>query len=151
MASALKDKLREDLKSALKAKDEKKSSTLRMLMASIQNKEIELVKKDEGLSDDEILSVIKSEVKKRNDAVTAFNDGGRPELAENEKQELSILQVYLPPELPDEEIEKTVKETIKELSAGPQDFGKVMKEAMAKLKGQAGGDRVSKKVKEFLK
>lgn len=147
----LKEKFRQDLKTALKEKNETKNSTIKMLLAAVQNKEIELGKKETGLTDDEFLSVIKSEVKKRQDALTAYDSAGRPELAEKEKAELNILQSYLPPELSDEEVEKTVKESIKELSASsPQDFGRVMKDAMAKLKGKARGDRVGKKVKELL-
>ncbi len=149
--SPLKEKIRQDLKTALKERDERKTSTIKMLLAAVQNKEIELGKKETGLTDDEFLSVIRSEVKKRQDALSAYDSAGRPELAEKEKAELTILQSYLPPELSDEEIEKIVKESVKELSASsPQDFGRVMKETMAKLKGKASGDRVGKKVKESL-
>ncbi|MCG2695188.1 GatB/YqeY domain-containing protein, partial [Candidatus Parcubacteria bacterium] len=108
-------------------------------------------KKDEGLTDDEIIKIIKSEAKKRNDAIEAYTKGGRNELAQKEKEELAILKAYLPKELPDEEIEKIVKEAIIETKAeSMEEFGNIMKEAMIKLKGQADGKRVSEIVKKLL-
>lgn len=144
----LKDKIKEDLKDALKQRNAVSSSTLKMLWAAIINKEIELNKKAEGLSDEEILSVIRSEVKKRQDSIDAYLKGGRPELADNEKKEQELLKTYLPADLMDEEIEKIVKEALGE--SEKKDFGAIMKVVVAKTKGRADGQRVSKKVKEAL-
>jgi uncharacterized protein YqeY len=148
---SLKENIQNDLRSGLKEKDENKTSTLKMLSAAIINKEIELQKKEEGLTDEEIQDVIRSEIKKRNDAIEAYEQNDRTEQAEKEKAELEILKAYLPPEISDEELEKTVKETIEQLEASsPQEFGKVMGALMPKLKGKASGNRISAKVKELL-
>ncbi len=149
--AALKQTIRDDLKESLKQKDELKTMVLKMIVSSINNKEIELKKKEEGLSDEEIRKVIKSEAKKRTDAIEAYTKANRQDLSEKEEKELTIIKKYLPEELSNEEIEKIVKETIKETGAkSMQDFGKIMKEAMMKTKGQADGNRVSKIVKELL-
>ncbi|MFC1751606.1 GatB/YqeY domain-containing protein [Patescibacteria group bacterium] len=148
---SLKDKLQEDMISALKEKKEVEGSVLKMLKSAVINTEIKENKKDDGLSDEEILKIIKSEVKKRNDAISAFTKGGRDELAQKEKKELIILKAYLPKELPDEEIEKIVNAVVTETKASSMtDFGNVMKEAMAKLQGQADGKKVSEMVKKLL-
>ena len=147
-----KQKIQSDLTTALKEKDYTKISVLKMLLASVINKEIELSKKDEGLPKEEIQKVIRSETKKRHDSIEAYTKADRPDLADKEKRELAVLKPYLPEELPDEKIEKIVKETIEETSADSmQDFGKVMKEAMIKIKGRADGKKVSEAVKKFLK
>lgn len=147
----LKDKIQNDMISALKERKEIEGSVLKMLRASVINAEIKQNKKDEGLTDDEIIKIIKSEAKKRNDAIEAYTKGGRNELAQKEKEELAILKAYLPKELPDEEIEKIVKEAIIETKAeSMEEFGNIMKEAMIKLKGQADGKRVSEIVKKLL-
>lgn len=144
----LKDKIKEDLKNALKQRNTVSSGALKMLWAAIINKEIELNKKVEGLSDEEILSVIRSEAKKRQDSIDAYLKGGRPELADNEKKEQELLKTYLPADLTDEEIEKIVKEALRE--SEKKDFGAIMKVVVVKIKGRADGQRVSKKVKEAL-
>lgn len=145
------DKLKTDLVEALKAKDELKASTLRMLLAEITNKEIELKKKESGLSDEEIYQVIKSEAKKRKDAAEGFKKGDREQLALKEEKEREILEEYLPEEISDDELKKVVEEGVKEAGAeNLADFGKAMKSIMPKLKGGASGDRVSKLVREIL-
>lgn len=152
MANTLKQKLNQDLKEALKKKDEMTVSVLRMVLSSILNKEIEFRKKDIGLSDSEVLETLSSEVKKRKDSVREFEKGGRFDLAEREKEELEILKNYLPPEMPDEEIIRIVGEGIREANAeSEKDFSKVMKVVMPILKGRAGGDRVTKIAREMLK
>lgn len=145
----LKEKIQSDLKTALKEKGEIKSSALRMLLSAVGNKEIELKKKKEGLSEEEFQNVIRSEAKKRKDSVEAFTKAERPELAEKEKTELLILQEYLPPELSEEEIEKTVKEVVANMP-DEKDFGKIMGQTMAKLKGRADGKKVGEIVKKLL-
>lgn len=152
MANTLKQKLNQDLKEALKNKDEMRVSVLRMVLSSILNKEIELRKKDIGLSDSEVLEVFSSEVKKRKDAIMEFEKGGRSDLVDRENKELEILKNYLPPEMPDEEIIRIINEGIREIDAkSEKDFGKVMKAVMPILKGKAAGDRVTIIVKEMLK
>ncbi len=151
MAEGLGKKIAEDLKSAMKASDALRVSTLRMAQSSIKNKEIALLKKEVGLSDEEICDVLKNEVKKRNDAAVEFEKAGRIELSGKEKSEAFILSVYLPQELSDEEIKRILKEGIREAGATSQaDFGKVMKVSMPVLKGKASGDRISAMLKKLL-
>jgi len=147
----LKDKIAEDQKNALKEGDALRLSTLRMLSAAVANKEIELRKKDVGLSDREILDVISSEAKKRKDASQGYRTGGREELAQKEEAELKILQSYLPPEISEEDLRRIIKDGIREAgAANQQDFAKVMKVIMPTLKGKASGDRISGALKEEL-
>ncbi len=147
----LKEKLQSDQKDAMKAGDKARLSTLRMLSAAISNKEIDLRKKDIGLSDEEILEVIGSEARKRKDSIMEFEKAGRAELAVQEKSELDVLQTYLPPELPDDEVTRIVQAGVRETGAtSDKDFGKAMKAIMPHLKGKASGDRISKILKEEL-
>lgn len=144
----LKQKIADDLKSALKKREAAKLSTLRMLSAAIANKEIELRKKDIGLSDKEVLDVVAQEAKKRKDATSEYKKGGREDLAEKEKKELLTLQIYLPPEISDEDLLRIVENGIREAGAtGEKDFGKVMRIIMPILKGRASGERVSSALK----
>lgn len=139
------------MKAAMKKGDTLTVSTLRMVASAISNKEIELRKRDIGLSDQEVLDVIASESKRRKDAAAEFEKGGRPELAEKEISELNILKAYLPPEISDEDLIRIVKDGIREAGAsGPQDFAKVMKVVMPTLKGKASGDRISGVLKAEL-
>lgn len=147
----LKEKISRDLKTALKNSEAFSLSTLRMLWAAISNKEIELRKKDVGLSNQEVLEVISHEAKKRGDAAAEYKKGGRTDLAKKEEEERLILSRYLPPELSEEEILRIVKEGIREVgAAGKQDFGKVMKIVMPTLRGKASGDKITKLLKEEL-
>ena len=147
----LKNKIKENLKEAMKNKEATRLSTIRMLLAAIANKEIELGKKEEGLNDVEVLDVIRSETKKRRDAIAGFEQGGRTELAAQEKEELTILEMYLPPEISDEELLMAVKKTINDIqAASPADFGKVMKILSPLLKGKASGSRIADAVREEL-
>jgi len=148
---SLREKLEEDLKTAMKAGDALRVSTLRMAQSAIHNKEIQLLKKDTGLSDEETVEVLKSEVKKRKDAVLEFGKAGRTDLAEKEKKEAEILSAYLPAEMSDEDLERILKYGIREVAAsGEKDFGKVMKASMPVLKGKASGDRISAMLKKLL-
>lgn len=150
----MKDKVQQDIKDAMRSKDELRLSVLRMLSSAIHNRELEKRAKsgqEEALNKEETVAVIRSEVKKRKDAIAEFEKGGRKELAEKEIAESKILEAYLPAEISEEEIEKIVREVV--AAAGvvtPKDFGRVMGEAMKKIKGQASGDRVSGAVKKFL-
>ena len=145
----MKQNIQEELKKALLQRDELKTGTLRMLLAALINKEKE---KNQGpLTEEQIQSVILSEVKKRKEAVEAFTKGGRPEMADKESKELEILQKYLPEQLPEEEVRKLVQEAIAQTGAAKaQDMGKVMAVLMPKVKGKADGAFVSAVVKELL-
>ncbi|HIC84870.1 MAG TPA: GatB/YqeY domain-containing protein [Desulfobacterales bacterium] len=145
---ALNDRIVEDLKEAMRSRDQLKTSCLRMLKTSIKNRQIE---KGRELSDDEILSVISSLVRKGKEAAQEYRKAGRQDLAEKEERELEVFYTYLPKQLSDEEIEQRLREIISQVSAtGPKDLGKVMKIAMAKMAGQAEGKKVSQIAKGLL-
>ncbi|MEK7649664.1 MAG: GatB/YqeY domain-containing protein [Patescibacteria group bacterium] len=145
------EKLRADLKSAMQAGDQKRTGTLRMLFSAIKNKEIEERKKDIGLGDQDVIAVVQREAKKRKDAIAEYEKAGRPELAESEKEELAILAVYLPEELPDEEIIRIIQDGIRQLGTpSEKDTGALMKIIMPSLKGRASGDRITKLAKDAL-
>jgi len=142
------EKLSDDYKDALRSGDKIKVSVLRMIKAAVKNREIE---KGSLLSDDEIFAVFRSFVKRANESIEQFSKAGRMDLAEKEKEELSIMQGYLPLQPGEDEIRKLVKEIISETgAAGPKEMGKVMKAVMAKTKGLADGKLVSNLVKEML-
>ncbi|EKE25744.1 MAG: hypothetical protein ACD_5C00047G0005 [uncultured bacterium] len=147
----LKEKITSDLKEAMKAGEVKKRDTLRLLDSAIKNTEIEKKKREEGLNDEEVLEVISKAVKQRQDSIKQFEEGGRPELAEGEKEELAILVPYLPAQLPVEEVRKIVEETISQMGAtSSADLGKVMGAAMGKMKGQIDGNVVRQIASEIL-
>lgn len=161
----LKEKLQQDIKDALKARNSEKRMVLSMVLNSVKNRELEkrtalskteqdLSKLEEGshLSDDEIITVIASEVKKRKESVTSFEQGGRPELAQKEQSEISILMTYMPEQMNDETIRVEVKKAIREAGVSSQkDMGKIIGAVMAKIKGRADGQAVTRIVKEELK
>lgn len=137
-----------DLKTAMKAKDKEKLSTLRMLQAAIKNKQIELGKE---ISDDEISQIVLKEIKQRKDSIDQYKKGGREELAQKEQSEIEILEKYMPEQLSKEEIKKVIDNTIQKINAeGPQDMGKVMSATMSELKGKADGSTISQLVKDSL-
>ena len=145
---SLKDKIEEDFKNAFKNKEQEKLDVLRMLKSSIQNWEIDNKKEPD---DKDVVSLINKEVKKRKESIVTYKSGGRPELAEKEKSELAILKVYLPEEMPEEEITKIVKEAISEVDAkGMDDIGKVMAKVMSELSGKADGQIVNNIVRSEL-
>ena len=162
----LKTKIEEDFKNFLKEKKETEVSTLRMLKAAIFNKEKEKryklsqekpelneeeLEKESKLSDEEVMGVISSEIKKRNEALLLFEKGKREDLIKKEKSEMKILQNYLPKQLSEEEIKKLAKEVMKKVGVKDiKDMGKVMSELIPKVKGKADGGLVSKIVKELL-
>ena len=147
----LHQQISEDLKQSMKTGDTLRTSTLRMLLAAVQNKEISLIKKDTGLSEEEFLQVIRSEVKKRKEAAVEFEKGGRAESAEKEKKEAEILEAYLPAEMTDEEIDTLVQKIATEQGAiSAKEFGAVMKAVMTQTSGRAEGNRVAEAVKRVL-
>ncbi|MDE2001457.1 MAG: GatB/YqeY domain-containing protein [Patescibacteria group bacterium] len=141
-------KIMGDLKEAMKAGAADKVGVLRMLNAAIKNKAIEKGK-DAVLSEEEALQVVAKEAKKRRESILAFEQGGRPDLAEGEKKELAILEAYLPAQMSREEVAAAVDKIL----AGMPDKsnqGLVMKAVMAEMKGKADGKMVSEIVKEKL-
>jgi len=162
----LKIKIEEDFKSALKEKRKAEIATLRMLKAAIFNKEKEKryklsqekpeftgeeLEKESNFIDEEVMSVIFSEIKKRKEAILEFQKGKREDLTKKEKAEMKILQSYLPEQLPEKEIKKLAQESIEKIGAkNLKDMGKVMSELMPKLRGKAEGSLTSKIVKELL-
>ena len=147
----LKEKINQDLKSAMKAGETKRRDTLRLLDSAIKNTEIEKGKRETGLSDEEVLEAIGRAVKQRQDSIRQFEEGGRPELAEIEKEELAILMPYLPAQLSQEEISDIARTVITEAGAtSPADLGKVMGQIMAKVKGKADGNIVREITKKIL-
>lgn len=146
---SLNEKLSEDLKASMKAKDETKTAVIRQIKTAVMNAEIKLKKE---MTDDDIVSVIFSLSKSHNESIESFTKGNRPELAEKEKQELEIIMGYLPKQLTDDELREIVKETIAAVNAqSAKEMGKVMGAVMPKVKGRADGTKIGIIVKEFLK
>jgi uncharacterized protein len=147
----LREKIPEDLKNALRNRSELELSVLRMLQAAIRNKEIELKKGKEFLTDEEVIEVVSGEVKRRKEAVSEYTKANRQELADKEKAEVDILMRYMPKQMEEEEIRLETRNVIDEVSAlSVKDMGKVMKSIMPRLKGRAEGSLVSRIVREEL-
>jgi len=145
---ALRERLDEDLKSAMREKDQLRLSTIRMLKSAIKYREIELMK---TLDDPGIVGVIGSEMKRRRDSVEQYKAGNRQDLADKEDAELRILQAYLPQQLSAAELEGKVDEVIARVGAkGPKDMGAVMKALLPEVQGRADGKVVSEIVKQRL-
>ncbi len=145
---SLKEKIQKDFIEAFKAREEIKSSVLKMLQAAIKNAEIE--KKGE-LDDGQIIQAISKESKKRKDAMAAFEKGGRNEMAEKEKKEFDILSAYLPEQMPEDDVRRLAEKAVKESGAsGMREFGKVMSILMPQIKGRADGLLVGGIVKQLL-
>ncbi len=142
-------KVDEDLKSAMKGRDELKVSCLRLLKAAASNAAIQKGKAD--LEDAEVIDVIAKLIKQRGESVEAYTKGNRPELAEKERKEAEILKAYLPAQMPDEELKSIIQAAVKETGAGgPQGMGAVMKAVLPKVAGRADGGKVSRFVREAL-
>jgi uncharacterized protein YqeY len=148
---SLREKISSDLKNALRDRKAVDLSVLRMLQSAIRNKEIEKKRGDAGLTDEEVVEVIMSEIKKRKEAIEGYIKGQRQDLVDKEKAELEILMNYMPRQMGDAEIREEAKKAIEEAGAKtPQDMGKVMKILMPRMKGKADGALVNKIVKEEL-
>ena len=150
--SALKDRLRADLTTAIKARDELRASTLRMVLTSITNAEV-AGKEARELSDDDILGVLSTEAKRRREAATAFADGGREEMAAKEAAEGEVIAEYLPTPLTDTEIAELVTAAIAQTGAadeGMRAMGKVMGVVTPQVKGRADGGAVAAEVRRQL-
>ena len=139
----------EDLKVAMKARDELKVSALRMLKAAASNAAIQ--KGKASLEDAEVIDVIGKLIKQRAESVEAYTKGNRPELAEKERKEAAILKAYQPAQMPDAELTAIIQAAIRETGAsGPQGMGAVMKAVLPKVAGRADGGKVSQFVREAL-
>ena len=144
----LKQKIENDLRQALRMKDNVRRSVIRLLMAAIKNTEIA---QQSALGDADILGVIAKEVKQRHESIEAFKQGNRPDLVAKEEAELAVLQEYLPEPATREEITAEARRVIAEVGAqGPHDKGKVMPQLITKFKGRAGGREVNEVVTELL-
>ncbi len=144
----LKQKLVDDLKQALKGGDTVRRDTIRLVMSAINNAEIA---KQTKLSDGDVLGILAREVKQRQESIDAFVKGGRQDLADKEKAEMTILQSYMPAQVSHDEIVATAQRIIAEVGAhSPQDKGKVMPKIIAELKGKADGREINNVVTELL-
>lgn len=144
----LKEQLTEAMKTAAKAKDKLKLSTIRMVRSEIKNREIAQQKE---LNDDEILKLLGTMVKQRKDSISQFKKGGREDLAAKEEQELEILGAYLPEQMTAAEVEEIVKKVIAETgAASKKDMGKVMQAVMSRVAGRADGKEVNRMVSSLL-
>ncbi len=144
MASALYDKLMDELKTSMKAHDTVATNAIRGVIAKVKDVTVNAGKE---MSDDAVLQVIAKGVKQREESIAQFMAAGRAELAEHEKAEMELLKKYLPAQLAEEEVAAVVKAVVAETGAtSKKDMGKVMKEVMARVKGQADGKLVSKLV-----
>ncbi|HEX3899859.1 MAG TPA: GatB/YqeY domain-containing protein [Mycobacteriales bacterium] len=147
---SLKERLRADMTASMKARDELRTGTLRMVLSAVTNEEVS-GKSARELSDDEVITVLGREAKKRREAAEAFDGAGRTELAERERAEGQILDEYLPAQLSDEEINAIVTAAIAESgAAGPQAMGQVMKAVQPQTAGKAEGGRVAAEVRRQL-
>jgi uncharacterized protein len=143
-----KDRLQQEMREALKAGQKVRLGALRMLAASVKNREVEL---GHELSDEELVEVAGREVKRRKEAAEAFADGGRPELAEKEREEQAVLENYLPAQLSEDEVAALIEEALGATgAAGPGDLGKVMGYVMGKAKGRVEGGTVNRLVRARL-
>ena len=150
---SLKERITEDMKAAMRAKDSERLGTIRLLTAALKQKEV-----DERieLDDTQVIGVIDKLVKQRKDSITAFEQAGRQDLVDKEKAELQVLQAYLPARLSAEEVAAEVRAVLDSLAgelgraAGPADMGKVMAAAKARLAGTADMEAVSAAVKAAL-
>ena len=148
---ALKDQLDQDLKAAMRARDENRVSTIRMLKAAVSNFELARTDpngKDAGkpITEADLLGVVERQIKQRRESIEMFQKGNRPELAAKEAAEMAVLEGYLPKQLTREEIKTEVQAIVAELDT--REFPRIMREAAARLKGRADGRVVNQVVKE---
>ncbi|MCZ0704020.1 uncharacterized protein YqeY [Natronobacillus azotifigens] len=146
---SLLERLNQDMKQAMRNKDKQTLSVIRMVKASLQNESIKLG--NDELSEEQELTVLTRELKQRKDSLHEFKEAGRDDLVENLNNEINVLQVYMPEQLSNEELETIVLQTIEEVNAtSKQEMGKVMGALMPKVKGKADGTEVNKLVQKHL-
>ena len=144
----LKEKLLSNMKEAMKSKDSVKLGTVRSVISAVKNQEIDLKKE---LSEEEILTIVSREVKKRKEAAVLDEKGNRPELKDKEIQEMKILQTYLPEQVSEKDLRRRIQEVINETGAeGMKDFGKVMKTLVPEFKGKADNSLIKELANEYL-
>ncbi len=144
----LRDKIETDTKTALKAGEKDKVSTLRMLNAALKNKQID---KRRPLVEEEVVETVRSLIKQRKDSIEQFAKGGRQDLVDKETAEVAVLEAYLPQQLPREELEAMVRDVITQTGAqGAKDMGKVIKALIPMVAGRADGKLISELVKHAL-
>ncbi|HEX6261879.1 MAG TPA: GatB/YqeY domain-containing protein [Actinomycetota bacterium] len=145
---ALKDRLSMELREAIKARDKTRMATIRLLMTEVREREVDV---GHELSDEELQEVVSTQAKRRRESAEAYDEGARPELAEQERAELAILKTYLPEQLSAEELDAIIDEAVSATGAsGPGDLGKVMGRVMGRVKGRADGSEVRRRVAERL-
>src|SRR5436190_13762644 len=143
------DRLSQEIKAAMLAKDADRLSTLRLLKSAVGYAQVE--RKTDALADADFIALVQKEVKKRRDAIEQYEKGGRPELAEKEKQEIPVLETFLPKPLSADELEQLVKATIQETGAtSKKEMGAVIKAVQAKAAGRADGKTISALVGKLL-
>jgi uncharacterized protein YqeY len=148
LLASLKERLSTEMRQALKAGEKVRLSALRMLAASVKNREVEL---RHEVSDEEFVEVATREVKRRAEAIDAYEAAGRPERAETEREEMEVLRTYVPEPLSDREVDALIDEAFAATGAsGPGDMGRVMGAVMARAKGRADGRAVQDKVRARL-
>lgn len=151
--SSLKDQIQSDLTDAIKAKDSLRSGTLRMVLAAITNEEV-AGKEAKKLSDQDLITVLNREAKKRKEAATAYLEANRQDLADKENSELAIIQDYLPEALSAEELAKIISDAVAQVTSGgqtgPSAMGAVMKIVTPQVSGRADGAAVAAAVKSAL-
>lgn len=149
----LKEKLTQDLKDAMRARDEVRLRTIRSLRAALTEREIEQRQGGTAeLSEDDEMAVLQKQAKQRRDAIEQYEAAGRDDLAAREAEELEVLEAYLPRQLTEEEIRRVVEEIVAETgAASPREMGKVMGPAMQRLRGRAEGRKVQEVVTAVLK
>lgn len=136
------------MKEAMKSKDSVKLGTIRGVMSAVKNQEIDLKKE---LSEEEILTIVSREVKKRKEAAVLYEKGNRPELKDKEIQEMKILQAYLPEQVSEKDLRRRIQEVIAETGAeGMKDFGKIMKTLVPEFKGKADNSLIKELANEYL-
>jgi uncharacterized protein len=152
-AVTLKEQLHADLTDGMRARDELRTATLRMALTAVTNEEV-AGKVARALSDDEVLTVLQREAKKRRESAEAYDGASRPELAERERAELGVLEAYLPAAMADEELTAIVTTAVAQAQAdgalGPRAMGAVMKLVTPQVAGQAEGGRVAAEVRRQL-
>jgi uncharacterized protein YqeY len=153
MASALKDKITEDMKTAMRAKDSARLGTIRLLLAACKQKEVD---ERVELDDPAVVAIVDKLIKQRKDSVAAFTQAGRTDLADQEAAEIVVLQAYLPERMGPDEVARHVRAVVQDVkeeighAPGPGDMGKVMSAARARLAGKADMATVSAAVKAAL-
>ena len=148
---SLKEKIQEDLKVAVKSRNQITSLVLRSLIAEINSRAIELKKKEEGLNDEEAERVVLKEIKKRQDAIEQYIKGNRDDLVKNEREEMGVLNAYAPQMMDEAELRHIIDDTINKIGAKDiQDVGRVIGEVIKQTGSKADGSLVSKLVREKL-